>query len=68
MSFLAEMIVSYFNQNCHTYSSSPFFTFAEEQIIKKTIGNTFAMRPMNVALSNFTSNYGVISVSTRYHT
>ena len=56
MSFLAEMIVSYFNQNCHTYSSSPFFTFAEEQIIKKTIGNTFAMKPLNVAISTFISN------------
>ena len=38
MSFVAEMIISYFNQNCHTYSSSPFFTFAEEQIIRKIIG------------------------------
>lgn len=38
MSFVAEMIIAHFNQNCHTYRSSPFFTFAEEQIIKKIIG------------------------------
>ena len=38
ISFIAEMIIAYYNQNCHTYSSSPFFTFAEEQILKKVIG------------------------------
>jgi hypothetical protein len=38
MSFIAEMIIGYYNQNCHTYSSSPLFTFTEEQIIKKVIG------------------------------
>ena len=38
MSFIAEMIISYYNQNCHTYSSSPIFTFTEEQIINKMIG------------------------------